>query len=161
MILPCGHSSESLQARQGIPWDKSQCAHCWNFLNNPDAPKLYAGMEKKPRIKANVGPSLASQAMTIAEEYVAWVAVGKPRRSPEAVEAIRTICRTCPLFDAVNGNCKSCGCGISKVRPLLSGLSALSLGIIEAISSPEMSTTSCPLNPPKWTASYIPDDRPS
>lgn len=95
-------------------------------------------------------PPIAQQVVTFATEYALWVKAGKPRRSLEMIEQIRDICRACDQFNATDGNCNACGCGMTSPRPALTVASALTFGIIEAITAPEMETVHCPLPKPKW-----------
>jgi len=53
-------------------------------------------------------PSIATQARTAAQAVARDVAAGMPRRTAEAVEALKEICSECEFF--TGSRCEKCGC---------------------------------------------------
>lgn len=79
--------------------------------------------------------------------YKDWAAAGFPRRSPEWVQEIFDICKTCPLYNPEGktpfgsvGTCEKCGCHVSNDPE-------------DMLNKIVLPNTSCPLDPPRWNAS--------
>jgi len=80
-----------------------------------------------------------------AKEMVKWTAAGMPKRSPEIVQSLfDSFCNRCSEYIAdkrkkSTGRCSLCGCGIKRED----------MGLLNKLV---WGTTSCPADPPKWTA---------
>lgn len=73
-----------------------------------------------------------------------WKAAGSPQRTAKEIAAVLAICEACEHFQRglLRNSCKVCGCS----------LNAFEKGLVNKIA---MATESCPLNPPKWTATQV------
>ncbi|XHR27602.1 MAG: hypothetical protein ACFUZC_16880 [Chthoniobacteraceae bacterium] len=59
-------------------------------------------------------PSLGEMAANFGGAVLRDLKAGRPRRSPEQVESILTICRECQYWRADDQRCGKCGCWIRK-----------------------------------------------
>lgn len=77
-----------------------------------------------------------TKALSYMDAIKVWIQKGRPRRSPEEVEAIfNEHCSKCERFDAASKSCKSCGCAVAASgHPLANKIS--------------MATEKCPLG--RW-----------
>lgn len=81
-------------------------------------------------------PTLPQMAKSLGSSVAGWAKAGFAMASIETVDARLAICKACDLWDQTGfggtGRCSKCGCSTqAKLR---------------------MATSSCPLNPPKWSA---------
>jgi hypothetical protein len=72
-------------------------------------------------------------------ETIKWMFAGRPTRTQEQIDLLHQICQRCSEFVTGNGRdkCNLCGCNINKNISMFNKLA--------------MATTSCPLDPPKWS----------
>lgn len=104
----------------------------------PEQRKLFLAERATSQMTAE--PGMIAKAWNYSEAVARWKLAGSPTRSQQEIDAILEICRACPFYTN-NGRprCKKCGCSVNN-QPN---------GIANKIA---MATESCPLDPPKWSA---------
>jgi hypothetical protein len=123
-------------------------------LNNGKFEKKLDFLKEYLKLKENIEfdesavlpQDLISLTKRYAKEREAWVAAGKPLRTPEEIERIFRICSGCPFFFAnssVSGSCSICGCQIKKRGKLM--------------NKAAWATTECPKTPSEWLPNKNPE----
>ena len=64
--------------------------------------------------KPDAPPRILARGWNYARAWIRWVADGRPVRSGESVEALRSICRECRFFDGNICTHKKCGCNVAQ-----------------------------------------------
>ena len=109
-----------------------------------------AGLQDKEESITEL-PSLRKQVVSYAKEIRRWQKAGQPNRSDAEVERLYGICSSqtepCRFFrpptgDEKKGRCSICGCRVN-------------VSVYGVLNKLRMATTSCPDDPPRWTAEIV------
>lgn len=58
-------------------------------------------------------PKPIRQVVNYSTAMARWIKAGKPRRTAEEQQRIKSICQACPIYDATQDRCRACGCYLS------------------------------------------------
>lgn len=94
-----------------IPWTCKKCGN--TAVVNPGAITCYCGYVSVVEIehaKDKIPPNILQRGINYARAWSKWVQAGRPRRTIQEVEKLRSICRDCDYFNGSICTHKRCGC---------------------------------------------------